>query len=164
MSMALSTYTGQNMGAGKKERIRTGFRDSVLAMAALAGLMTLVMQLCGGTLVSLFVKEKDVIELGGSALRITSIFYVFLGIIYVSRGVLNGVGDAVFSFINGIVEIAGRVGLPLLLLHLTAAGVWSIWITAGVTWMLAGVTCMMRYFFWKKKQGIAKAAELPGAA
>ena len=164
MSMALSTYTGQNMGAGKKERIRTGFRDSVLAMAALAGLMTLVMQLCGGTLVSLFVKEKDVIELGGSALRITSIFYVFLGIIYVSRGVLNGVGDAVFSFINGIVEIAGRVGLPLLLLHLTAAGVWSIWITAGVTWMLAGVSCMMRYFSWKKKQGIAKAAELPGAA
>ena len=151
MSMALSTYTGQNMGAGQMRRIRTGFRDSLLAMAALAGLMTLIMQLCGRALVGLFVSETDVIAMGGRALTITSIFYVFLGIIYVCRGVLNGVGDAVFSFINGIVEIAGRVGLPLLLLRLTTAGVWSVWITAGVTWMLAGLSCVLRYVSWKKK-------------
>ena len=99
----------------------------------------------------MFVKETDVIALGEKALRITSCFYAFLGIIYVARGVLNGVGDAIFSFINGIVEIAGRVGLPLLLLHLTTAGVWSIWITAGATWMLAGISCVMRYVAWRKK-------------
>ena len=151
MSMALSTYTSQNMGAGKTSRIRTGFRASMLAMAALAGAMTLVMQLTGGSFVSLFVHEQEVIDLGTRALRITSVFYVFLGIIYVCRGVLNGVGDAVFSFINGAVEIAGRVGLPLLLLAFTAAGVWSIWITAGVTWMLAGISCILRYISWRKK-------------
>ena len=151
MSMALSTYTSQNMGAGKTSRIRTGFRDSMLAIAALAGAMTLIMQLTGGSFVSLFVKEKDVIALGSQALKITSIFYIFLGVIYVCRGGLNGVGDAVFSIINGVVEIAGRIGLPLLLLGITAAGVWSIWITAGVTWMLAGVSCVMRYISWRKK-------------
>jgi Na+-driven multidrug efflux pump len=151
MTMALSTYAGQNMGAGKTERIRAGFRDSMIAMAALAGIMTLVMQLWGGNLVGMFVQEKEVIEMGSRALRITSCFYVFLGIIYVSRGVLNGVGDAAFSFINGIVEIIGRIGLPLLLLSVTAAGVWSIWITAGVTWMLAGIFCLLRYASWRKK-------------
>jgi len=151
MSMALSTYSGQNMGAGKTKRIREGFRDSLLAMIAVAGVMTLIMQLYGESLVGLFVQEKDVIALGGRALKITSLFYVFLGIIYVSRGVLNGIGDAVFSFINGIVEIAGRVGLPLLLLSLTSAGVWSIWITAGVTWLLAGLSCILRYISWRKK-------------
>ena len=127
------------------------------AMAALAGVMTLVMQLFGRTLTGLFVSEADVIDLGGKALRITSIFYVFLGIIYVSRGVLNGVGDALFSFINGIVEIAGRVGLPLLLLQWTSAGVWSVWITAGVTWMLAGFSCILRYLSWRKKNSIRPA-------
>lgn len=152
MSMALSTYAGQNIGAGKPQRIRTGFRDSLLAMIAVAGGMTLIMQLWGSSLVGLFVSEKEVISLGGRALKITSLFYVFLGIIYVSRGVLNGVGDAVFSFINGIVEIAGRIGLPLLLLGFTAAGVWSIWITAGVTWMLAGLSCILRYLSWRRKQ------------
>jgi len=151
MSMALSTYTSQNMGAGKSSRIRTGFRESLLAMAVLAGIMTLTMQLGGGSFVSLFVREKDVIDLGSQALKITSLFYVFLGLIYVCRGVLNGIGDAVFSIVNGVVEIAGRVGLPLLLLSLTAFGVWSIWITAGVTWALAGISCLLRYFSWKKK-------------
>ena len=152
MSMALSTYAGQNMGAGKIGRIRHGFRDSLLAMIALAGIMTLMMQLWGRSFVGLFVRETDVIAMGGGALGITSFFYIFLGIIYVSRGVLNGVGDAFFSFINGIVEIAGRVGLPLLLLHLTTAGVWSIWITAGVTWFLAGASCILRYIHWRKKK------------
>ena len=64
MSMALSTYTGQNKGAGKPERIREGFRDSLLAMLALAGAMTLIMQLFGENLVGLFVHEQDVIALG----------------------------------------------------------------------------------------------------
>jgi len=49
------------------------------------------------------------------------------------------------------VEIIGRIGLPLLLLSVTAAGVWSIWITAGVTWMLAGIFCLLRYASWRKK-------------
>ncbi len=158
MSMALSTYTGQNKGAGKPERIREGFRDSLLAMLALAGAMTLIMQLFGENLVGLFVHEQDVIALGGKALKITSLFYLFLGIIYVSRGVLNGVGDAVFSIINGIVEIAGRVGLPLLLLKMTSAGVLTIWLTAGVTWVLAGTACLLRYMSWRRKTEIQKPA------
>jgi putative MATE family efflux protein len=159
MSMALSTYAGQNMGAGKIKRIHLGFRDSMLAMIAVAAGMTLIMQLCGESLVGLFVQEKDVIALGGRALKITSLFYVFLGIIYVSRGVLNGIGDAVFSLINGVVEIVGRVGLPFLLLGLTAAGVWSIWITAGVTWLLAGVSCILRYLSWRKKTALQAVTE-----
>ncbi len=151
MSMALSTYAGQNMGAGKTQRIRRGMRDGLMMMIGLALSMTLIMQLRGEGLVRLFVHEEDVITLGGGALKITSLFYAFLGVIYVTRGVLNGVGDAVFSFINGGVEILGRVGLPLLLLRFTSADVWSIWITAGVTWMLSGIFCVMRYFSWRKK-------------
>ena len=155
MGMALSTYAGQNKGAGKIDRIQRGLKDGLLAMVAVACVMTLIMQLFGESLVGMFVHEEDVIALGGKALRITSVFYAFLGVIYVIRGVLNGVGDAFFSFVNGIVEIAGRVGLPFLLLRFTAAGVWSIWITAGVTWMLAGLTCILRYISWRKKTGIA---------
>ncbi len=179
MSMALSTYSGQNMGAGRTDRLRMGFRDSLLAMLALSGVMLLVMQLFGESLVGLFVHEANVIELGGQALKITSVFYAFLGVIYVSRGVLNGVGDTLFSFINGIVEIVGRVGFPLLLLRLSSpelwaafervlglhrslpdppATVWAIWVTAGATWFLSGVFCVLRYLSWRKNaDSIARA-------
>ncbi|MBR2662898.1 MAG: hypothetical protein IKE25_04210, partial [Clostridia bacterium] len=40
------------------------------------------------------------------------------------------------------------------------AGVWSIWITAGVTWVLAGVSCLLRYHSWLKQQGTAVQKEL----
>ena len=64
---------------------------------------------------------------------------------------LNGVGDALFAFINGIVEVAGRIGLPLLLVLIPGTGVWAVWYTAGITWMLAGVSCLWRYFTWRRK-------------
>ncbi len=161
MGMALSTYAGQNKGAGKIRRIQLGLKEGLLATTAIACVMTLMMQLWGENLVGLFVHEQEVIAMGARALKITSLFYVFLGVIYATRGVLNGVGDAFFSFVNGAVEIVGRVGLPFLLLQLTTAGVWSIWITAGVTWLLAGASCILRYYSWKRKQGgpAGKAAE-----
>ena len=43
------------------------------------------------------------------------------------------------------------LGIIVALGIITAAGVWSIWITAGVTWMLAGISCILRYISWKKK-------------
>ena len=45
--------------------------------------------------------------------------------------------------------------LPLL--QWTSAGVWSVWITAGVTWMLAGFSCILRYLSWRKKNSIRPA-------
>ena len=152
LSMALSTYSSQNYGANRTDRIRTGFRDSMLATACLAAVMFLVMRLFGNAFVSLFVSETDVISLGGSALKITSFFYIFLGTIYATRGVLNGIGDALFAFINGIVEIAGRIGLPVLLSLIPGVGVWAVWYTAGITWMLAGLSCVFRYATWRRKQ------------
>ncbi len=151
LSMALSTYSSQNYGANRKDRIRVGFRDSMMATAVLAGIMFLVMRVWGNNLVGLFVNETEVISLGSRALKITSLFYLFLGTIYATRGVLNGIGDALFAFINGIVEIAGRIGLPVLLSAIPGVGVWAIWYTAGITWMLAGLSCVFRYFSWRRK-------------
>ncbi len=51
----------------------------------------------GKNIAGLFVKETDVINLGASALKITSVCYFFLGMIYIPRGILNGCGDAGFA-------------------------------------------------------------------
>ena len=89
--------------------------------------------------------------MGGAALRITSLFYVMLGMIYVVRGVLNGLGDSVFALINGIVEVIGRFTVPVLLVGIPAVGLWGIWWSVGIVWSLAGITAVMRYFGYRKK-------------
>ncbi|MCR4990801.1 MAG: MATE family efflux transporter [Lachnospiraceae bacterium] len=151
LGMAVSTYTGQNHGAKKYERITEGYRKALLFMAVFSLAMLPVMQIFGRTLVSLFVKEEAVISMGAQAVKITSIFYVFLGMIYVIRGVLNGLGDAFFALLNGIVEVAGRFTVPILLTTIPAIGLWGIWWSTGVVWFLSGFTAWLRYLQYKKK-------------
>lgn len=66
---------GQNIGAGKKERVRQGFQTGMLFIAVVSMVMLLVMQLFGRNILSIFVKEQEVIETGAAALRITSCFF-----------------------------------------------------------------------------------------
>lgn len=151
LGAALSTYTGQNYGAGKMDRVRTGYHKSLLIMLAFTIIMVPIMQLFGEPITRLFVEDKEVIEMGAKALRITSIFYVMLGVIYVVRGVLNGLGDAFFALLNGIVEVIGRFIAPIALTTISFIGLWGIWWSVGIVWSISGLTAWMRYVYYKRK-------------
>ncbi len=151
LGAALSTYTGQNYGANKMDRVRAGYRKSVMLMVIFSIIMLPVIQLLGDNITRIFVKEEDVIAMGGAALRITSLFYVMLGMIYVVRGVLNGLGDSIFALINGVVEVIGRFIVPIMLVSIPAIGLWGIWWSVGIVWSMAGITAFMRYLSFRKK-------------
>ena len=151
LSASLATYSGQNLGANKPERIRLGFRKSMIMMIVFSLAMLPVMQLCGTFIIGMFVSEPDVIRYGATALQITSLFYVTLGTIYMTRGVLNGVGDAAFAMINGIVEVIGRITIPVLMTMIPFIGVWGIWWATGVTWLISAAFCILRYYTWTRK-------------
>ena len=103
------------------------------------------MQLFGKAIASLFVSDYEVIMLGARGLKITSLFYLALGMIYVIRGVLTGIGDAFFSLFNGIVEVIGRFTVPVLLTSYLGIGESAIWLATGIVWLLSGVTAWIRY-------------------
>lgn len=145
LGTAMSTYAGQNMGAGKIDRVKLGYKKASIIMAIFSLAMLPIAQFCGEPIMKLFVDEPEVIALGVTALRITSWFYLFLGTIYVTRGLLNGVGDAVFAFMNGIVEMIGRICFSKPLTMIPAIGVWGIWWVTGLTWFITGVFSVWRY-------------------
>ncbi|MBR3873254.1 MAG: MATE family efflux transporter [Clostridia bacterium] len=152
LNAALATYAGQNYGAGRMDRVKLGLKHSLLLSGAFTVLIFAVMQLFGDAIVSMFVSDPEVIRLGSEGLRLTSWFYVSLALIYMTRGVLNGVGDALFSLINGSVEVACRVAMPPLLMLIPAMGVESIWWVTGLTWLVSAVFCLLRYDRWKRKK------------
>lgn len=156
LGAALSTYCGQNYGAGKKDRLSDGYKKSLLLMAGFTLLMVPVMQLFGEPITHMFVKEEEVIKMGAKALRISSLFYLFLGVIYVVRGVLNGVGDAFFALLNGIVEVIGRFTVPILLTMIPALHVWGIWWSVGIVWFISGFTAWLRYRYVIKRNLLKK--------
>ena len=114
-------------------------------MLAFSFVMIVVMMLFGNGIVGIFVEDQEIIAIGANGLRMTSIMYIALGTIYVMRGMLNGVGDAKYALINGILEVAGRIVFVVILTHIPFVGFWSAWLTNGFTWILAGVASAIRF-------------------
>lgn len=161
LGAAISTFTGQNMGAGRLDRVKKGFRISTIMVLIFSGLMLITMRLFGAPIVRMFTEEQDIIELGAKALNITSCFYFPLGMIYISRSLLNGSGDALASMINGIMEVLGRVLFPIILVNIFAVGYWGVWYTSGFTWTITGIVGVLRYLQgkWKYKTLVQKESE-----
>lgn len=152
ISNALATYAGQNYGAGDIPRIKRGLKHGMILAVILSGAMFVFFQLLNKPVIGMFVSEQAVIEIGARGLRVTSCFYLLLGAIYISRGLLNGVGDAMFAFINGIVEVICRLGIPMVLVAMIPdIGNIAIWWTTCLTWTGGAIFCMLRYWFWSRK-------------
>lgn len=152
LGTALATFTGQNLGAGNIERVQKGYKRSTMLVILFSLIMSAMMFLWGNHFVGLFVDDAEVIAIGGRAVRITSLFYIPLGMIYIARSLLNGAGDSIFAFISGLAEVVGRIGFSLWLAAIPALGYWAVWYTTGLTWLITGAVCILRYVQGKWKQ------------
>ncbi len=157
LGAALTTYSGQNMGAGKTERVKKGFRQATLMVLIFSVCMIPIAYIFGEQIIGIFVKEAEVIEIGSKALRINSLCYFGLGMIYVPRAVLNGCGDTNFAMINGLTEVVCRVLYSQVLTRIPFLGFWGIWLTTGATWLTTAVVCVIRY--WQGKWRVKSLVE-----
>lgn len=153
LGMAVTTYSGQNIGAGQPERVKKGFRQAAFMAFVFSMSLIPIAYLFGNDIAGIFVKEQEVIELAGNALRITSLCYFGLGMIYVPRGLLNGCGDTGFAMINGITEFVCRIVYAPAFTSISFISHWGIWLTSGATWVTTSVVCMIRYLQgkWRMK-------------
>jgi putative MATE family efflux protein len=145
LGMALTTYTGQNIGAVKNERVKAGFRTSTLTALLFSIALIPLCFLTGKLIIGAFVKDSGVIALGVEGLRIDCVFYFALGMIYVARSILNGCGDTGFALFNGMTEVVCRILYSQLFIRIPALGYRGIWITTGATWTTTAVVCVIRY-------------------
>lgn len=151
---AITNFSGQNLGAGRPERVRQGFLRGTLIVLAFSIAVLPVFWLLGDKIIGVFVRgETEVIAIGSKALRITSVCYFMLGMIYVPRAVLNGCGDSGFAVINGVMEVVGRIGFAPILTRIPSLGFWGIWVTTGITWTITAASCVLRYKtgIWRRK-------------
>ena len=153
MNAAVSTFAGQNIGAGLQNRVIRGYHRSMLVTVGFALFIMGIFLAFGNQIVGMFVDEPEVIEIGGQALKLSCLFYVALGTIHTTRGLLNGAGDVVYAMINGFVEVAGRIGFAIILVHIPAMGWWAVWTTTCLFWVITALMSLIRYWQgkWKDK-------------
>lgn len=154
LGTAITTFSGQNLGAKKIERVKQGYHRGILISFIFFVFIFVVFQLLSKYIVGFFVKDDEVIRIGSIGLRITSCFYFSLAMIYVPRSVLNGCGDTSFAMINGATEVVGRIVFANILTkitsitlfgHIIPIGYWGIWLTTAITWTLTAIVCIIRY-------------------
>lgn len=145
LSSALSTFTGQNMGAREEGRVKRAFTWSIVMTTVYCLLVIVAIFVFDEQIARLFVQERAVVEISAMALRIMAVMYWPLGMIFIIRGLLNGAGDAGYALTNGIVEVAGRIGFSVLFVFILPVGMWSVWIATGLTWCLTAFMAFLRY-------------------
>ena len=161
LGAAVSTFTGQNIGAGQTDRVRTGYHKSVKAAVIFSLVMLLIFLLFSKYIIGVFVKESDVLDIGAKALKLSACFYIPLGLIHITRGLLNGAGDVGYTMINGFSEVAGRIIFANILVSISIFGYWAIWGTSCLTWALTGTMSVIRYHGgkWKNHANLNKLKE-----
>jgi putative MATE family efflux protein len=92
-SQALATFVGQNIGAGKIERVRKGLGRTLLMASLVAVATTILIILLKVPLMSLFTEDTEVIRIGARYLTIVTTFYLFFTWMFIFGGVMRGAGD-----------------------------------------------------------------------
>ncbi len=108
--VALAAYVAQNFGARKFKRIRLGIIKTSTINVVLSIVMAFVMRFWGTNIIGAFIgtATKDIIDIAHQYLLISTIFYFFLGQIFIYRNALQGMGETLFPLIACIAELAVR--------------------------------------------------------
>jgi putative MATE family efflux protein len=145
LASAIVTYTGQNIGAGKHDRVKQGMKVAAGTAAILSVLLLVLFWTAGNAIMRIFVDDNVIVSFAATGIKITSVFFMAMGMTRIFRGLLSGTGDSMYSLVNGIIEIAGRIGLAAILTHIPKISVWGIWGTTGLTWLIACMFALWRY-------------------
>ncbi|MDU2673532.1 MAG: MATE family efflux transporter [Clostridium sp.] len=104
---SISTFTAQNYGSNDFDRVKQGAKSCLKITITISIITALIVYFFGETFMILFVgkDESEVIRLGIQYVRFTSCFYIILGVNFVIRFVLTGVGQAIVPLGVGILEV-----------------------------------------------------------
>jgi len=139
---AVGTFAGQNIGAGKKDRVRNGLHSSARIGAGMALVIGGIMILFGKQILGLFIRDEQalaeqVLAFGYQFLCVMAAGLPMLYLLFVYRSTLQGLGNTFIPMISGFVELGMRVGCALLLPLML--GVWGIYTAEIAAWAGAAV-------------------------
>ena len=145
MGNAISSYTAQNIGAGRQDRVRAGYRVSYGIVFALAAAICLVVQLLAGQLISLFLEDGSTVafETGMACTRFMAWFYALIGLKMISDGVLRGAGDMTMFTVANLVNLGLRVVLAVTLAP--RFGIQFVWMAVPMGWLVNYLISFFQY-------------------
>ena len=146
--LAMATYTGQNLGARRFDRIRQGIKSGMVLTLSSAALGAVLVVFFGKYLTQLFVSaaHQEVIENAQLYLNIIALPFFFLAVLFVYRNTLQGLGNAIVPMISGFVELALRILASLILAQPFLLGYAGVCAAGPLAWLGAAVLLAIAYY------------------
>jgi putative MATE family efflux protein len=163
IGMALSSFVGQNLGAGKVDRARRGFRSALLIGVGITAVMVAALYFFGGSLVGIFTDDAAVIAVGSRYLRIVAPFFFLFTAMFVTNGLIRGAGEAIVPLVSTILAM-WLIRVPAAVLFSRLWGEVGIWWAMPTGWAL-GMCISLGYYRsgrWARKVVVRRGAA-PGA-
>lgn len=136
---AFATFIAQNKGAEKYDRIQRGIRSSLILITGFCVAVSLLVVVFAKPLLTIFIppNETEILRVGIQYLRIEGAFYFLIGYLFMFYGLYRGFGSAQTSVILTLLSLGTRVVLAHMLAAIPSIGVWGIWISIPIGWLLA---------------------------
>ena len=146
-SAALTAFVGQNYGAGQYERVKEGYKKTLMLSSILGIFATGLLIFGGEWLFSLFINEPEVIKQGADYLRILGYSQVFMCLEITTTGAFFGVGKTMMPSLISTIFTGLRVPAALILASTLALGVDGVWWSISLSSVVKGILLVISFYF-----------------
>ena len=145
LGSTMATYTGQNIGAGKLERISEGIKKSMIIGSVYSIVALMISVFFGKSLALLFVNENEIEILAkvSENLIIVAAFYIPLCVVNVVRFTIQGMGYSTFAILAGVCEMIARALCGFILVPIF--GYVAVCLASPVAWIFADAFLIPAY-------------------
>lgn len=163
MGSTSATFAGQNIGAGKPERVHKGIKDLLLLGCVCSVVIFVVLYFWGANLTMLFLNSEDgavtdqVIPMSRQFLLTNAAFYVFLLIVNVVRATIQGLGYSRVAVFAGVFEMFARGSIALCLVPIF--GFSAVCFASPAAWITADLFLFPTYYKCLKKCGYQRPSK-----
>lgn len=145
IAMAVTTFVGQNLGAGKVERARRGTRVSILMGLCISIALSILVLLFGQTLLMIFTPDQEVLAHGFAFMRVFVPFYFLLCFTQIIPGALRGAGDVRTATVTCIASFVGVRQIYLFFVTKVHYTIEAVSLGYPLTWGIAAIVLILYY-------------------
>lgn len=153
LSVGVSNFTAQNVGAGNLERVKRGSRASVVIVLIIAFTLELLSYIFAAPISQLFGVSGEALALSTSYVRFLSFFFWMFAVYICYSGLLQGAGDVMFAMAGSLISLGVRVLVAYALVYGFGSGFAAVWQTMPAGWVFCLALALWRYLSggWKGK-------------
>ncbi len=151
LGITMATYCGQNKGALQLERIKHGIKQSLVIQMIYCVSVCIAVSLLGGFITTLFIDTQNtsaaeisrITELSAYYLRLNGIFYPLLGVLFILRNSIQGMGYSLLPMLAGVGELIARSLVAIG--FVSTIGFSAAALSSPVAWVFADVVLIITY-------------------